>query len=129
MAQHPHQPLPRLQFLFAERLGEVGNHQEVERQAAFPDARPAHAPAARAAGKGLVPPSRPVVVEVRVQLGPVRLDPGRVPQHVAVAALVHQAHDLAAQLGHHVDRQARVLEPDHAQAVVGPAVVDASAHQ
>ena len=45
-----------------------------------------------------------------------------------VARLVDEAEDVAAQLGQHVDREVLVLEPDAAQSVVGPAVVDAAGH-
>ena len=51
MPQHADQALPGLQFLFTQSLGQVGDDQQFEGQAVLADARPAHAPAARAPGK------------------------------------------------------------------------------
>ena len=82
----------------------------------------------RAAGKGLIPAARPVVVEIGVQVGAVRLHARRLPEQVVVARLVDQAEDVAAQLGQDVDRDVLVLETDAAQAAVAPGVVDAAGH-
>jgi hypothetical protein len=70
-----------------------------------------------------------VVVEVRVELGSVRLDSGRVPEHILVTPLVDEVVDLPSELGKDVDSEVLVLEPNTDQAVVGPTVVDPAGHQ
>ena len=50
--QHAHQPLPGLQFFFAQRPREVGDHQQLMRQAAFAERAARNAPAARCCREG-----------------------------------------------------------------------------
>ena len=45
VAEHAHQPLPGLQFLLAQGLGQIGDHHQFERQAALAELAAAHAPA------------------------------------------------------------------------------------
>ena len=51
MADHADQTLPRLPFLFPQRPADVRQHQQIVRQPAQPERRPAHFPAAGAAAE------------------------------------------------------------------------------
>jgi len=51
MAEHAHQPLPRLALLIAQGAAEIGEHQQLVWQSALAKIRAAHSPAAHAARK------------------------------------------------------------------------------
>ena len=49
MAQHAHQPLPGVQFFFAQGARDIGQHQQLVRLAAFAEVAAADAPQAGSA--------------------------------------------------------------------------------
>jgi hypothetical protein len=49
MADHAHEPTPRLAFFIAERAAQIGDHEQLVGPAALAEASPANFPPARAA--------------------------------------------------------------------------------
>ena len=93
MSQHPHDPLPGGALLGAQHAAQVGEHQELVRQAVLAEGAAPHLPAARAAGKGRLQGAGRFTVEEVTQADGLRL-PAEQPlgglAQKPLAAAVHQ---------------------------------------
>ena len=67
VADDADQPLPRLPFLFAQRLAQVREHEQLVRAAALPELAAPDLPAADAAGERRVDDARRLAVEAVVE--------------------------------------------------------------
>src|SRR5262245_7417166 len=63
MAKHPEQPLPGLPLLFAQRLAQVRQPQELMGESALPERGAAHSPAAEPSRKGHLNRSRSLALK------------------------------------------------------------------